>query len=451
MDQQLFDATVDEMIRLRWNKSFHEALSLYKAQLLPNTFKNDIAANPVLIGIVCDCLRETGQSAKAVSFVCNYLDLAASHPKTLSDQKLLINLSWLFFFALNTGSKGVANLTQKHIDFSIYLVSLLHQSKAEQLFAMLLFRLTDYLLAANQVNWQKLNEIVKSYTDYPFSKVEKMVTFSIKGKEKTEAMASQHEKWTMLQIRILYNTKAIETCIASCRETLHGGIDTFHHGNQVWVARYLAKCLLETGQTQESILLFGQMVQKKRDWFLLKELGECYLAAGKKAEAFQALLKAFLQQGHSSYKVSLYEMLGRFADIDKEIAEAGICLAIAVRKQNQWKYAISLAEQCKTKYPEQAEKIYDEMVVRVKNILNQNESLEEVWMDTGKISRILHEGDNGDGFITSESGKTIYFRMNQAKFGAENLMIGTAVYFKAKRSNVGKNERWQAIKIVLSK
>ena len=451
MDQQLFDSTVDEMIRLRWNKSFHEALDLYKSQLFPNTDKNDIASNPVLIGIVCDCLRETGRSAIAVSFVCDYLDLAASHPKTLSDQKLLINLSWLFFFALNTGSKGVANLSQKHIDFTIHLVSLLHQFKAKQLFAMLLFRLTDNLLAAKQVNWHKLNEIVLTYKNFPFSKDEKMVTLTIKGKEKTEAMASQHEKWVLLHIRVLYNTKDYELCIKLCRETLNGGIENFHHGNQVWVARYLAKCLLESGQTHESIMLFGQLVQKKHDWFLLKELGECYLGAGIKTEAFHALLKAFMQQGHSSYKVSLYELLGRFADIDKEIAEAGICLAIAVRKQNQWKYASSLEEQCKTKFPDQPEKIYNEIAVRAKSILKQCEPPEELWMDTGKISRILHEGDNGDGFITSESGKTIYFRMNQARFGAENLMIGATVNFKAKRSNTGNNERWQAIKVVLSK
>ncbi len=66
---------------------------------------------------------------------------------------------------------------------------------------------------------------------------------------------------------------------------------------------------------------------------------------------------------------------------------------------------------------------------------------------TGRITRILHEGSNGDGFITDETGKSIYFRFSNCRFKTDQIHEQMQVGFAARESERAGRKVYSALKV----
>lgn len=86
--------------------------------------------------------------------------------------------------------------------------------------------------------------------------------------------------------------------------------ETFHYSNDVWFARRIALSKMNLGRTSDAITELEQVLRRKKDWFIQKELAVLYLEVDKPDKAFSLAIAAINNFGDLEYKVDLLFLLG---------------------------------------------------------------------------------------------------------------------------------------------
>ncbi|MBK9290663.1 MAG: hypothetical protein IPM52_03390 [Bacteroidetes bacterium] len=440
MEHELQDV-VRAVINHRWNKEFQQALDLFKTKLAP-LGRKQIMEHPRLISAICDCLRETGKTREAVHFVLNWLGMDA---EMVVQNELGVNMAWLLFFYFQQPDQQVAD---SELEFAEMLIVKLGAGASRSIAERLFFAWTEKQKGRGEAGYSKLLEVLQMLGPETFDTQTRQISIRLKGKEKEVELASAREQAMMLLIKALYALRQYGECIEVCNKTLQSGIE-FHYGNQIWIARYMALSYRQTGKLDEAIHHLELVLRKRREWFVMKELAELYEQVRQIPKAIALATSAAGLGGYSAYKTGLFELLGRMLkDSDGEKSVQWYALAARSRIEAGWRLSYELQA---VPLPENttAAQMYQALMEHA-GLLKQT-AAEEEWVGTGRLTRILHAGENGDGFITSDDGRTVYFRFAQSKVPADQLIEGARYSFKAVKEMRKGKETWRAKKVFACK
>lgn len=253
----------------------------------------------------------------------------------------------------------------------------------------------------------------------------------IVGKESDAVeMASIKETIMVAKCKAYYSLGFYSDCIAFCIHTM-AHFKRFHHGNEVWLRRLIAKSEAKLGNLDKAIALYQKIKVRKRDFFIVKELGDLYLEQGEKEKALQAYFESVLAPGDINLKVSLYRSL---IDLLEGGDRQQLCrkvgaLYVAVRLSNGWNLSPDIME----RYAQTIDTHKERIDVRVYE--RQVRAAIEEMMGTlesrivGVVYTILPNGMAG--FIRTKDGHKYYFRKNGT---ARNVNIGEKVSFALRDS-----------------
>ena len=76
-----------------------------------------------------------------------------------------------------------------------------------------------------------------------------------------------------------------------------------HYTNEIWFERRKAQCLTKRNKFEEAITIYQKLIPKKSDWFILKELCECYFKVGEYGKALNYARNAAKAYGPINFKV----------------------------------------------------------------------------------------------------------------------------------------------------
>lgn len=435
--------SLQTVVQLRWKKDYEAAVLYFKEAVVPQMTASQIAMHPELVMAVTDSLKELSKQAEALSFVVYWLKI---EPQNLSNQKFLINLSWLVYSFLKTNQ----HLNQNYIDWIVkLLLQLNHCHDEKQLFGMLYFGLMKALKKYEQQPWPNTSKLLELFDDNCFSEEASKINFQKGGKERTAELASDLEKYTILKIKHLYASGNYEDCIALSKEALRKH-KKFHHGNQVWITRYMALAYQQITQFDEALHYLNKALSERKEWFIMHEMALIYHKTKAFDQAIDMAIKAFAEGGYSPYKTILFAVISDWINEkgESELAGKFALLASLCRQEEGW----SVPQILNQRAADYRNQFKTNAVVLYKNLMHDLAPLlpnekKKIWFGSGMITRILHEGENGDGFITDENQKSIYFRMAQSKLALEELQCGKYVGFKAITEDRKGKDVHRALKI----
>lgn len=146
----------------------------------------------------------------------------------------------------------------------------------------------------------------------------------------------------------------------------------------------------------------------------------------------------------------MYEGYGK-----KELAKEHYLLSYLIRREKRWKHPAELLlmiseERLSGSEIERSEDIYCRLKTEWDKELSkagQKAGTKFEKIGEGEVTLVLHEGEDGDGFITDWDGSSIYFRF--WVFKGDNTLIrkGLKVRFKAKEREWKNKKVWNATQV----
>lgn len=254
----------------------------------------------------------------------------------------------------------------------------------------------------NLIDPKDLSSIPTQYTDHA-------------GKERE--MASDKETYFQLKSDLLFREKQYEDCILCCTTAIDE-IENLHYDNNIWLERKVALALENLGHIDDAIITLKKLILISDKWFLLYELGKCYLRKKETKQALIYMLRAACTKDPEKMKVKLIESIGDiFTDIQEiDLAQENYNFARQIREENDWSVSQTLNN-----------KISTMMSIRFLDIRKHWITFlhDEVGAKHGRIVKIL-PGHRG-GFIQAD--RPYYFQYKNF-FGKSDLSkVGDNVGF----------------------
>ncbi|HAJ99937.1 MAG TPA: hypothetical protein DCM62_07920 [Bacteroidales bacterium] len=442
-----------QIVKLRWDSNYSQALEMYKEQVHGHFAQEQIVAHQALLNCIIDCLKKTEKLKEAIAMIENVWQIV---PDQISDKNLQRNVAWTYFFGLAPNNIQFEHNKKRTLQLK-WLVSNLLLNNEQQLAGMILFRYTDWLMMQKPPLMEDVDHILQSVDPQQLSHQCRIVQTTIKGHIKDIELASDQEKWFMLSTKILYSQAKYDECIDACNRAF-GMVQKFHQGNQIWISRRLALSMKQKGMGAKAIEMMETIYQKKKDWFIEKELAELFFENRQSHKAMQMAILACEKGGYSEYKVGLFELVGDIFHATKKMEQAACqayTLAAMVRNTQNWKLTEKLREKlesCQDFTAQGLTDYYQACIVHWKKLVygdNASPTTQstQVHKGIGKVTRVLNTGSNGDGFITDEQGRGIYFRFNKCQIANELICEGLAVKFHAIEIDRKGKKVWNAIKV----
>ena len=128
-----------------------------------------------------------------------------------------------------------------------------------------------------------------------------------------------------------------EDCIETSMEALDT-ISSFAYIGDVWHMWRIAKSLNQLDEPEEALDYLNKVIVYRKDWYILREMADCYYKIGKSDEALKYAVQAVLADGSVNSKVNLYcLMYNILKDTDEELAlkHAKLCLALKLESGAQ--------------------------------------------------------------------------------------------------------------------
>ncbi len=413
---------------------YSDALKLYETKIVKQFRQREIDRSFLVINCVTNAYCKTNQWNKGISYGLSKLDCLA-RMRTDVDYALK-TIGWQLLKALIPNPPMVKPET---LDFEKVeqLLKMLKERAACSDIALKLYLVWIRMLPGLQVDY------LTGQRFYNLFQPEELINWPAEVPEKQ--LFKPIEVWYLNHSKYLYQHQRYQECCNLCDIGLNQA-NALSKDCQAWLTRRYALALKQMGDMNRAITLMEVLARKKLDWFIYHELGELYFQSNDAQNGEKCLVLAYRFGGHNPSKVNLYERLGdhcmniRMPNIATEFYQ----LALKVRTEEGWKIPDSLMQKLPTKttHTESAQLFRSLLRVFQKTI-----EVNDMLFGAGEITRILHEGPNGDGFITDTEGNTVYFRFSQANFDSDEVENGYPVKFKARRVLHRGEKRWQATKV----
>lgn len=121
-----------------------------------------------------------------------------------------------------------------------------------------------------------------------------------------------------------------EECINSSKDALDTLTNYAYHGD-VWHMWRIAKSLNKLGKPQEALEYLRKVAEVEHDWYIQKEIADCYHQIDNDDEALKYAAKAVMADGDVKIKVNLYYLIYQIlkdSDENGAIKHAQLYLAI---------------------------------------------------------------------------------------------------------------------------
>ncbi len=288
----------------------------------------------------------------------------------------------------------------------------------------------------------------------------------VKGEKKETEFASNKEDWYAIKTKALFETKQYEECFDLSKIALHA-FEKFHYSNDTWFVRKIALCKKHLGKSEEAITELQQVLSRKKEWYIQKELAELYFEKGETEKAFKLSIDAANNFGDLDYKIDLLVLLGKLLEIkeEKDLAFKHYNLSKLLRireDENKIKWSVpnelynklksfGIQEAPLDKLSElkrELKKYWDSFKPQQQPQGNRTQSQTNNQHFTGNIFKILHNDEKGaDGFLKFDANKSIYFRVSATDEIIKKIIIGLEVEFEILSATDDKKERAMQLKI----
>ncbi|GHT09903.1 hypothetical protein FACS189426_09280 [Bacteroidia bacterium] len=231
--------------------------------------------------------------------------------------------------------------------------------------------------------------------------------FSFNDKDgKLREIASKKEQYYMLHSRALLEKGEFDECIKLCEEAL-GLFEKLHYDNDVWFRWRIALSYEGLGEYQKSLDLQLELLKRKKEWFIQKEIAEQYYRLGEYEKSLVYALDSALNFGDNDKKINTF-----------------IVLANTLEKLGKMEEA----------------QLHNHLIEKIKrkdiDVENEISNLKTVWNTlrysekksySGIIKSLLPNGKAG--FVETDNGKSYYFSLRDFKASPKKAIAGTKVRF----------------------
>jgi len=285
----------------------------------------------------------------------------------------------------------------------------------------------------------------------------------VKGEMKETEFASNKEDWYAIKTKALFETKHYEECFELSKTALNA-FEKFHYSNDVWFARKIALCKKNLGKPDEAISELQQVLRRKKEWYIQKELADLFFEKGQMEKAFKLSIEAINNFGDLDYKIDLLVLLGKLFELrnEKDLAFKHYNLSKLLRlREDENKIKWNVPYELSNKLTELGiQEMPLEKLSELKRELKKHwEGFKQQQPNTkpsgqlanqlliGKVDTIINDNEKGKaGFIKSSDGKRFYFAVNFNEEISSKIKVGLQVEFKVKLVE-GKNDKAIEIKI----
>lgn len=463
------------ILKLNKEKKFNDALKHFKDNKTQFTAEQ-IASNEYLISAMITALRQTGNFDNAFRF----LELYNINIDENAKEIILTAYGWLLYSKFKAENKLNENL---HIESEIFddeeIISDTnhHFNKSEiiqkiEVFLPLILKVNNdfaYSVVSNlftsvlkaekkkpNANWKLVNEICDLISpDYLHTDC-RTIDVERKGQVKAMELASDKENWFAYKSKALMKLGMFQECYEISKQALEL-FEVFHYSNDIWFARRIALSKKNMGNSSDAINELLQVLRRKKEWFIQKELAVLYQESGDIDKAFNYAILAINNFGALEYKVDLLFLLGELLKTKNEddLSFKHFSLSHLVRKKEEWstpaKLQSALSQFAKPNIPfEDLSALKNEL----RNYWKRFNPQQRIPVHSanshlsGRIEKILHNDEKGaDGFIKYDGNKSIYFRVNKTEEIINKLNIGLEVMFKILPATEDKKAKAIQIKV----
>jgi len=465
------------ILGLNKEKKYSEALKYFKenkAQFTPI----QIAGNDFLISAMLTALRHTSNFDHAFHFL-GFYKITISET---TNESVLNAFGWLLFskfraenlqqdnwqndaeiFEEDDTPQGGENFHLNKSEMVIRIlefIPLILKFKSEYAYSVFSNLFKSVLKAEKakiNADWNFVNEFCNLVTPEVLSKECTTIEVTRKGVSKPMELASDQENWFAYQSKALMKLGRFQECNELSKVAL-GTFEKFHYSNDVWFARRIALSKKYSGNSEDAIKELLQVLKRKKEWFIQKELAQLYKETGNTESAFKLSIEAVNNFGELEYKVDLLFLIG---ELLKEKGQNDwsfkhFSLSRLIRLNEEWRIPSKL---------QTALSQFENPVLPLEKLPELRNELKRYWDSfnpqpnqpkkvstnqyaSGKIDKILHNDEKGaDGFIRYGDRKSIYFRVNATEEIAKKLTLGLTVEFKIVAAAGDKKDKAIQLKV----
>jgi tetratricopeptide (TPR) repeat protein len=271
------------------------------------------------------------------------------------------------------------------------------------------------------------------------------------GKEREQQ--SDAEEWYSIRTKALLNVKQYDECIAHCDEAL-GSFDKFTNGNQIWLLRRKAQSLSKTNKFEESNRILFDIIEKKPDWFIKKDIAYNFLGLRDINNTQKWLIDAALSSAGSelAMKLPLFQHLADFFEKQNDIesAKPHLELVLAIKNTHtDWKINKDLESRYKRLGGDTQKLRTPEVLLPILHGIWESIKYKGQKKIKGEIKTILN---NKSGFIRLTDNKEYHFSFRDVEGNKNKIKVGCLVEFYLEKSFHKNKESYIAVAIkVISK
>jgi len=445
--------------KLNKEKKFSAALKYFKENKAQFT-DEQIASNEYLISAMLTALRHTNNFDNAFKFLDHYKIAIADDTKEI----VLNAYGWLLyskFKAENLNSENHHSETEifeedeipdgsgnfhfnkseivERIEKLFPLILKFNNEFAYSVFSNLFTSVLKAEKKKPNANWKFVVDFCDLVTPEQLKTDCRTIDVMRKGVMTPMELASDKENWFAYKSKALMKLGKFQECYDISKIALES-FETFHYSNDIWFARRIALSKKNLGNSEDAIKELQQVLRRKKEWFIQKELAELYKEGGNNDNAFKLAIDAINNFGDLEYKVDLLYLIGELLKTkgQDDLAFKHFSLSRLIRTNEEWNIPSKLSS---------ALGQFGKENIPVEKLKELKSGLKKYWdsfkpqqpqtgqatnqRQTGKIDRILHNDEKGtDGFIKYENNKSIYFRVNPNDEIKSKINIGLNVDFK---------------------
>ena len=458
-----------QISKLNKEKNYSESLKFFKENKI-NFSEEQISSNVYLIAGMVTALRQTNNIDNAFKFL-NHYKLSFDY----NTKEIVLNAyGWLLFSkfksdnSLNDKSQSeneiiddeeIVENTGKHdftkteiiklIESFIPLILCFNNDFAYSVLSNLFNTVLKTEKKKLNANWKFISEFCDKIDPESLKMECRTIDVIRKGETKPMELASDKENWFAYKSKALMKMGHFQECYDVSKLALES-FEKFHYSNDIWFARRIALSKKNLGNSEEAIKELQQILKKKKEWFIQKELAELYKEKGKNDKAFELAIDAINNFGDIEFKIDLLYLLGELLKTrgENELAFKHYILSLLIRQSEEWKVPEKLINEINNFYKE---KIPLDKLPSIKSELKRywnsfklqpeksSDPNQKLW---GKIDKILHNDEKGtDGFIRYDSKKSVYFRVNVDDALNSKMSLGLEVEFKIIPASANKKEK----------
>jgi len=420
-----------EINTLKKSYKYKELLQFFEDN--KNNFsKESIKYNKWIISNYLIALRKTNQNNKIDDFLNEY---AIRIDENL-DEIILNAYGWTLYDNLKNNHYSKNEIIQK-LKLPIKLLFSKNSTFSYTIISNILREGLNF--AKEQKDNNFLNQFCNLFDKNLLSEKENIFTIQ----NKTIIQASDKEKWYSAKSKALFELKKFKECAKISQEALDV-IKKFHNNNELWFARRIALSKKEEN-INEAIKDLEKIYNRKKEWFIQKEIAELYFENNDIENAFKNTISSINAKVPIEFKIGVIFLLGKILKLKKEylLAYKHFILIKNIREEKGWKIVDKLQNEINSfDFNESfhTKSLIKELKTYWTSFIPKKELL------SGIITKILHNNEKGvNGFIKSNK-KDYYFTLPKHLKISDKIAQNKKVEFEIIQIN--ERERAKIIKVL---